>query len=234
MPTSRKRRMLSAAIVLCGLSFADERAPLASFVNYTAREINVKIVYHGPFTAGLAENLRYIYGRTSPEARSKLISLESETGEWTLFFDFLPPTLGAIKGFKVRVHLYTVPGKINYASSRKLILKGVDGVVFVADAKKPRATLRSWNELKRNLAANGFDWKAVPLVVQLDSRRQLPDPAVSVTALKRRLGLDRQPVFVANPVKGNGVFATLKAIVKQVSIPFERGDASTPKRPPKP
>ncbi len=214
--------LLATAIGLCPSS-AD-----ASFINYSSREINVKIVYYGPATAGLAENLEYIYGRINPKAKGKLISLATGT-ERTLFFDFVPLNLGEIRGFKVRFHLYTVPGKVRYSASRKLILKGVDGVVFVADADPARAkaTRESWKSLKRNLAGLGYDWRAIPLVVQLDGapgRRRL-----TADKLRSLLGLAGQRVVLASSRTGVGVFDTLKTAAKGILLALKRG--ATSKRP---
>src|SRR5271169_6093297 len=138
-----------------------------SFINYMAREINCKLVYYGPGLCGKTTNLQYIYERTNPEHKGKMISLATET-ERTLFFDFLPLNLGEIRGYKTRFHLYSVPGQVVYDSSRKLILKGLDGVVFVADSQKERheENLEALHNLQRNLEAQGYDIKEIPLVMQ--------------------------------------------------------------------
>jgi len=221
MRHSEARRLL-LIVLACALSLP----ATASFINYSSREINCKIVYYGPSTAGLAENLQYIYAKTSPEAKGKLISLATET-ERTLFFDFLPLSLGEIRGFKTRFHLYTVPGQIFYDASRKLILKGVDGVVFVADADPAQAaaTLESWQGLQRNLAEQGDDFKRVPLVVQLDQLHSAKP--MSEADLRKLLGLTDRPVFVANSATGVGVFDTLKAIAKQILIALRDGAAAS-------
>src|SRR5258708_2232412 len=134
-----------------------------SFINYMAREINCKIVYYGPGLCGKTTNLQFIYERTNPEAKGKMISLATET-ERTLFFDFLPLSLGEIKGFKTRFHLYTVPGQVFYDASRKLILKGADGVLFVADSqiKSMEANIESLRNLEKNLKEHGFDLETIP------------------------------------------------------------------------
>jgi mutual gliding-motility protein MglA len=199
----------------------------ASFINYSSREINCKIVYYGSATSGLAENLQYVYAKTNPEAKGKMISLATET-ERVLFFDFLPLSLGEIRGFKTRFHLYTVPGEIFYEASRKLVLKGVDGVVFVADADPARkeATLESWKSLKNNLAEAGYDWKRMPLVLQLDTHRtKAPMSSQELLAL---LGAPDLPVFVADPVTGPGVFDTLKAVAKAILMELKKGTSDTP------
>ena len=146
-----------------------------TFINYVAREINCKIVYYGPGLGGKTTNLQYIYQITSSENKGKLISLATET-ERTLFFDFLPIDLGQIRGFRTRFHLYTVPGQVFYDSSRKLILKGVDGVVFVADSQEERmdANLESVSNLAENLKEQGFDIAKIPYVLQLN-KRDLPN-----------------------------------------------------------
>src|SRR5437879_1925454 len=142
-----------------------------SFINYSSREINCKIVYYGPGLCGKTTNLQFIYKRTKPEAKGKMISLATET-ERTLFFDFLPLSLGEIRGFKTRFHLYTVPGQVFYDASRKLILKGVDGVVFVADSQVERidANVESMENLKINLEEQGYNYPTIPLVVQYNKR----------------------------------------------------------------
>jgi hypothetical protein len=146
-----------------------------SFINYSSREINCKIVYYGPGLCGKTTNLQYIYTKTNPELKGKMISLATET-ERTLFFDFLPLALGQIRGFKTRFHLYTVPGQVFYDASRKLILKGVDGVVFVADSQVERmeANVESLDNLRLNLADQGYDLDKLPYVVQYN-KRDLPN-----------------------------------------------------------
>src|SRR5665647_2941702 len=145
-----------------------------SFINYASREINCKIVYYGPGLCGKTTNLQFVYQKTAPDAKGKMISLATET-ERTLFFDFLPLSLGQIRGFRTRFHLYTVPGQVFYDSSRKLILKGVDGVVFVADSQEERidANLESIANLAQNLKEHGFDLEKIPYVLQLN-KRDLP------------------------------------------------------------
>ena len=188
-----------------------------SFINYSSREINCKIVYYGPGLCGKTTNLQYIYTRTNPEAKGKMISLATET-ERTLFFDFLPLSLGEIRGFKTRFHLYTVPGQVFYDASRKLILKGVDGVVFVADSQEIRkdANLEAIDNLKLNLQENGFDLLKLPYILQLN-KRDLPT-AMPVEELSRELQIKNEPVYEAVASTGKGVFDTLKAAVKLVLI----------------
>jgi len=148
-----------------------------SMINYASREINCKIVYYGPGLGGKTTNLEYVYGKVSPNTRGKLISLATES-ERTLFFDFLPVDLGTIRGFRTRFHLYTVPGQVYYNASRKLILKGVDGVVFVADSQTERAeaNVESMQNLYDNMAAYGYDITRMPFVVQFN-KRDLPNAA---------------------------------------------------------
>ena len=193
-----------------------------SFINYSSREINCKIVYYGPGLCGKTTNLQYIYAKTNPEAKGKMISLATET-ERTLFFDFLPLSLGEIRGFKTRFHLYTVPGQVFYDASRKLILKGVDGVVLVADTPRRRkeAKMESQENMRVNLAEQGYDLKAIPYVLQYN-KRDLPN-AASIEELHRLLNPDNVPEFQSIAATGWGVFDTLKAIAKLVLQELKKG-----------
>jgi signal recognition particle receptor subunit beta len=193
-----------------------------SFINYSSREINCKIVYYGPGLCGKTTNLQFIYNKTNPEAKGKMISLATET-ERTLFFDFLPLSLGEIRGFKTRFHLYTVPGQVFYDASRKLILKGVDGVVFVADSQLERseANMESLENLRTNLADQGYDLDKIPFVVQYN-KRDLPN-ATSLQELRQLLNPRGVPDFEGAAVQGVGVFETLKAIAKLVLIELKKG-----------
>jgi signal recognition particle receptor subunit beta len=194
-----------------------------SFINYSSREINCKIVYYGPGLCGKTTNLQYIYNRTNPEAKGKMISLATET-ERTLFFDFLPLSLGEIRGFRTRFHLYTVPGQVFYDASRKLILKGVDGVVFVADSQIDRmeANIESLENLSYNLEEQGYELERLPYVVQYN-KRDLPSIA-SVEELKELLNpKGGVPDFEAIATTGTGVFDTLKAVAKLVLTELKRG-----------
>ena len=148
-----------------------------SLINYASREINCKLVYYGPGLGGKTTNLEYIYEKVAPASKGKMISLATET-ERTLFFDFLPVDLGTIRGFKTRFHLYTVPGQVYYNASRRLILKGVDGVVFVADSQMERldANLESMQNLYDNMAQHGLDIRRIPFVIQYN-KRDLPNAA---------------------------------------------------------
>ena len=186
-----------------------------TFINYASREINCKIVYYGPGLCGKTTNLQWIYDKTNPTAKGKLISLATETDR-TLFFDFLPLELGTVRGFKTRFHLYTVPGQVFYDASRKLILKGVDGVIFVADSQVERmdANSEAIENLVINLKSQGYDLNNIPYVLQLN-KRDLPNVAPldeMVSLLKRK----DEPVIEAIAMKGNGVFETLKAVAKLV------------------
>jgi len=193
-----------------------------SFINYSSREINCKIVYYGPGLCGKTTNLHYIYKKTNPDSKGKMISLATET-ERTLFFDFLPLALGEIRGFKTRFHLYTVPGQVFYDASRKLILKGVDGVVFVADSQVERmeANVESVENLRINLAEQGYNLDAIPYVVQYN-KRDLPN-VVPVAEMKKALNPRSVPDFEAVASEGGGVFDTLKAIAKLVIMELKKG-----------
>ena len=186
-----------------------------SMINYASREINCKLVYYGPGLGGKTTNIEYVYNKVSPETRGKLISLATEQ-ERTLFFDFLPVDLGSIRGFKTRFHLYTVPGQVYYNASRRLILKGVDGVVFVADSQPERmdANIASMQNLYENLAEYGYDPLTLPLVIQFN-KRDLPT-AVPVQELRAQLNPDNLPDFEAVAINGDGVFDTLKNVSKLV------------------
>jgi signal recognition particle receptor subunit beta len=186
-----------------------------AFINYAAREINCKIVYYGPGLGGKTTNLQYIYDRTAPASKGRLISLATDTDR-TLFFDFLPLDLGEIRGFKARFHLYTVPGQVFYDASRKLILRGVDGVIFVADSQEARmeANAESVRNLDKNLKEQGYEIAKIPYVLQFN-KRDLPT-AVPVDEMYRRLNIKGEPTFEAVATSGQGVFDTLKASARQV------------------
>ena len=186
-----------------------------TFINYAAREINCKIVYYGPGLCGKTTNLQWIYDKTNPQAKGKLISLATET-DCTLFFDFLPLDLGTVRGFKTRFHLYTVPGQVFYDASRKLILKGVDGVVFVADSQEARmeANNESRFNLEKNLKEQGYELQSVPYVMQFN-KRDLPT-ALPMDEMYRQLNFKGEPTFEAVAMSGTGVFDTLKAVAKLV------------------
>jgi len=192
-----------------------------SFINYSAREINCKIVYYGPGLCGKTTNLLYIYKKSSPESKGKMISLATET-ERTLFFDFLPLTLGNIRGFKVRFHLYTVPGQVFYDASRKLILRGVDGVVFVGDSQVERmeANIESMENLRKNLNEQGFNLDALPFTIQYN-KRDLPN-VVPLEGMNKALNPKGVSFLEAVAPQGQGVFDTLKEIAKQVILELKK------------
>jgi len=180
-----------------------------SFINYSSREINCKIVFYGPGLCGKTTNLQWIYKKTNPDSKGKMISLATET-ERTLFFDFLPLALGEIRGFKTRFHLYTVPGQVFYDASRKLILKGVDGVVFVADSQIERmeANIESIENLRLNLSEQGYDLDKIPYIIQYN-KRDLPN-VVPLEEMKKALNPRGVPDFEAVAMDGTGVFDTLR------------------------
>ena len=192
-----------------------------SLVNYATREITCKIVYYGPGRSGKTTNLHYIYEQVPADRRGKMVSLATQTDR-TLFFDFLPLDLGTVRGFKTRFHLYTVPGQVFYDASRKLILKGVDGVVFVADSQEARmdANIESLQNLDKNLVEHGFDLQTIPYVLQLN-KRDLPT-ALPVDSLYRSLNFKGEPTFEATAPLGIGVFDTLKAVAKQVLMELRK------------
>ncbi|MEK6673159.1 MAG: GTPase domain-containing protein [Nitrospirota bacterium] len=192
-----------------------------SFINYSSREINCKIVYYGPGLCGKTANLQYIYKRTTPEQKGKLISLATES-ERTLFFDFLPLTLGAIRGFRVRFHLYTVPGQVFYAASRKLILKGVDGIVFVVDSQIERidANIESLEDLRFNLSEQGYNLDKLPFTIQYN-KRDLQNIA-PLEELNAILNPDTIPWFEGVALTGVGVFDTLKSVAKGVLLELKK------------
>ncbi|MGI9104550.1 MAG: GTP-binding protein [Terriglobales bacterium] len=193
-----------------------------SFINFAAREINCKIVYYGAGLGGKTTNLQHIFDKTSEKQKGKMISLATETDR-TLFFDFLPLDLGTVRGFKTRFHLYTVPGQVFYDASRKLILRGVDGVVFVADSQEERmdANIEALENLQDNMKEHGYDFMKVPYVLQLN-KRDLPN-VLPVDALKKELVKRSEPVFEAVAFQGPGVFETLKEVARQVLIELKKG-----------
>jgi hypothetical protein len=192
-----------------------------TFINYASKEINCKIVYYGPGLGGKTTNLQYIYNKTAPEAKGKMISLATEADR-TLFFDFLPLDLGTIRGFTTRFHLYTVPGQVFYDASRRLILKGVDGVVFVADSQEERmeANIESIRNLEQNLIEHGFQLALMPYALQFN-KRDLPT-ALAADQLYRVLNYKREPTFEAVATTGAGVFDTLKAVAKQILVDLRK------------
>ncbi len=193
-----------------------------SFINFAAREINCKLVYYGPGLGGKTANLQWNYDHANPGHKGKMISLATETDR-TLFFDFLPLDLGTVRGFKTRFHLYTVPGQVFYEASRKLILKGADGVVFVADSQEERmdANMETLDGLQEHLKEHGLDFQTIPYVLQLN-KRDLPG-VLSIDDLKKQLQLKGEPSVEAVAFQGNGVFETLKSVASQVLAVLKQG-----------
>jgi signal recognition particle receptor subunit beta len=188
-----------------------------SLVNFTNREITCKIVYYGPGRSGKTCNLRYIFDRVPEDRRGKMVSLATEA-ERTLFFDFLPLELGTISGYVTRFQLYTVPGQIYYDATRKLVLQGADGVVFVADsqARQLDENVESLQNLHVNLLGQGVDVRALPLVLQYNKQDLPSDLILSPTELDEGLNFRDLPSFPANALKGDGVFETLKGVSELV------------------
>jgi hypothetical protein len=185
------------------------------FINFPAREINCKLVYYGPGLGGKTANLQWIYEHTGSNQKGKMISLATETDR-TLFFDFLPIDLGTVRGFKTRLHLYTVPGQVFYEASRKLILKGADGVVFVADSQEERldANLETLENLQEHLKEHSLNFATIPYVLQLN-KRDLPG-ILPVDELTQKLQQKGEPILEAVAVNGLGVFETLRDLAKLV------------------
>ena len=193
-----------------------------SFINFAAREINCKIVYYGAGLGGKTTNLQWIFDQTLGKAGGKMISLATDTDR-TLFFDFLPLDLGTVRGFKTRFHLYTVPGQVFYDASRKLILRGVDGVIFVADSQEERmdANYEALENLQENLKEHNYDLMKIPYVLQLN-KRDLPN-ALPVDDLKKALTKKGEPTLEAVAYKGVGVFETLKETARLVLGELKKG-----------
>jgi signal recognition particle receptor subunit beta len=186
-----------------------------SMINYASREINCKIVYYGTGLGGKTTNLEYIYSRVNPDTKGKMISLATES-ERTLFFDFLPIDLGEVRGFKTRFHLYTVPGQVYYNASRRLILKGVDGLVFVADSQASRAeaNIEAMHNLYENLETYGYELDKIPFAIQYN-KRDMPN-ILPVTELRAQINPMGVPDFEGTAVEGKGVFETLSCVSKMV------------------
>jgi signal recognition particle receptor subunit beta len=188
-----------------------------SLVNFTTREITCKIVYYGPGRSGKTTNLQYIYGRVPDDRRGRMVSLATET-ERTLFFDFLPLELGTISGFTTRFHLYTVPGQVYYNSTRKLVLQGADGVVFVADSQVRQLdeNIESLQNLQSNLIEMDDDMRSMPLVLQYNKQDLPPQLILRPPELDDALNFWGLPSFASDALRGVGVFETLKGISEQV------------------
>jgi signal recognition particle receptor subunit beta len=191
-------------------------------INYASREINCKLVYYGPGLGGKTTNVQYVYQHSNQPNKGKLISLATESDR-TLFFDFMPLELGTIRGFRTRFHLYTVPGQVFYDASRKIILKGVDGIVFVADSQEARwdANLESIRNLRENLAEHGLQLDSIPYVLQLN-KRDTPT-AVPADALADALRVGDEPVVEAVATRGIGVYESLKAAIRSMLLQLRAG-----------
>lgn len=194
-----------------------------SFINYNAKEIHCKIVYYGPSLGGKTTNIQWVYQKTAQDQKSKLIALNTEN-ERTLFFDFLPLFVGDIRGYQTKFHLYTVPGQVVYDASRKLILKGLDGIIFVADSQAERMeeNIESMNNLETNLKQQGYDIKQVPLIIQYN-KRDLKN-AIPIQELRAQLNRYNSPEFEAVATQGTGVFETLKTLSKSIVNILKGGD----------
>lgn len=193
-----------------------------SFINYNAKEIHCKVVYYGPSLSGKTTNIQWVYQKTADDQKSKLVALNTDV-ERTLFFDFLPLNIGEIRGFKTRFHLYTVPGQVVYDASRRLILKGLDGVIFVADSQKERMeeNIESLQNLRTNLERQGNDIRDLPLVIQYN-KRDLPNAAL-LSELRAALNHHNSPDFEASAVDGRGVFESLKTLSKSIITVLKGG-----------
>ncbi|MEO7084280.1 MAG: GTPase domain-containing protein [Gemmatimonadaceae bacterium] len=197
-----------------------------SLVNYATREITCKIVYYGPGRSGKTSNLQYIYGQVPDDRKGKMVSLATQTDR-TLFFDFLPLDLGTISGFTTKFQLYTVPGQVYYQATRKLVLQGADGVVFVADSqtRQLEENIESFQDLHANLAEHGIDPRAVPLVMQYNKRDLPRELALDPAELSDALNFRGVPEFAADALHGPGVFETLRAISELVLKRLSAGPA---------
>ncbi len=195
-----------------------------SLVNYATREITCKIVYYGPGRSGKTTNLHYIYGQVPGDRKGQMVSLATQTDR-TLFFDFLPIDLGTISGFTTRFQLYTVPGQVYYQTTRKLVLQGADGVVFVADsqARQLDENIESFQDLHANLAEQGVDARTMPLVLQYNKRDLPPEMVTPVEELDEVLNFRGVPSFPADALHGPGVFETLRGISEQVLRKLSQG-----------
>jgi signal recognition particle receptor subunit beta len=197
-----------------------------SFINFAGREIQCKIVYYGPGRGGKTTNLKYIHSKIHANVKGKMISIDTK-GDKTLFFDFLPLDLGKVGGFSIRIQLYTVPGQVHYNATRKLVLKGVDGIVFVADSLKVRRekNIESLKNLEENLRDENIDIRKIPLVFQYNKRdlQGGPVPLLSIETLEKDLNSTlKVPAFPASAIEGYGVFETLREITKMVAKDVSR------------
>jgi small GTP-binding protein len=188
-----------------------------SLVNFTTREITCKIVYYGPGRSGKTSNLQYIYGQVPDDRKGRMVSLATQTDR-TLFFDFLPLELGSISGFTTKFQLYTVPGQVYYNATRKLVLQGADGVVFVADSQVRQLdeNIESLQNLQQNVLEHGIDVRTLPMILQYNKQDLPPELILSRTELDDALNFRAIPSFPADALHGQGVFETLKAISAEV------------------
>lgn len=194
-----------------------------SFINYSTKEINCKVIYVGPGMSGKTTNVQFIYEQTQQDQRGKLVTLSTEN-ERTLFFDFLPLAIGEVRGYRTRFHLYTIPGQTFYETSRQFILKGVDGIVFVADSQSERmeANIESFEALEKSLERQGYELGKIPLVLQYN-KRDMPG-AVSVRELEATFNAMRRPFFEAIASRGQGVMETLQSISQSVISELKGGE----------
>lgn len=194
-----------------------------SFINHNAKEIHCKIVYYGPSLSGKTTNLQWVYQKTTATDKSDMIELPTDV-ERTLFFDFLPMEIGEIRGFKTRFHLYTVPGQVVYDASRRLILKGLDGIVFVADSQAERMeeNIRSLENLEKNLELQGYDIRNIPMAIQYN-KRDLPN-ALPIAELRNVLNKYGVPDFEGTAREGQGVFEALKTTSKSILTLLKGGE----------
>ena len=200
-----------------------------SLVNFTTREITCKIVYYGPGRSGKTTNLQYIYSQVPDDRRGRMVSLATQTDR-TLFFDFLPLDLGSISGFTTKFQLYTVPGQVYYNATRKLVLQGADGVVFVADsqARQLDENLESLQNLHQNILEHGVDIRTLPMVLQFNKQDLPRDLILAPEELDDALNFRTLPTFAADALRGGGVFETLKAISAEVLRKLSQGAAGRP------
>ncbi|MBI2711647.1 MAG: GTPase domain-containing protein [Bdellovibrio sp.] len=195
-----------------------------SFINYSTKEINCKVIYFGPGLSGKTTNVQYIYEQTQQPERGKLVTLSTEN-ERTLFFDFLPLSIGDVRGYKTRFHLYTIPGQTFYETSRQFILKGVDGIVFVADSQAERmeANIESFESLEKSLERQGYDLAKLPLILQYN-KRDVPG-CLSIGELEATLNAVRRPYFEAVANRGLGVMETLQSVSQAIIRELKGGEA---------
>jgi len=194
-----------------------------SFINYVTKEINCKIIYFGPGLSGKTTNVQYIYENTQDDQKGKLVSLSTEN-ERTLFFDFLPLSVGEVRGYQTRFHLYTIPGQTFYEISRDFILKGVDGIVFVADSQRERmeSNIESFEGLKASLERQGYDLEKIPFVFQWNKRDS--DTAVPTFELESTFNTIRRPSYEAVANQGKGVMETLQTVCMSIIKDLKRGE----------